>query len=400
MSQDDGAAGTARSPEAARPRERSPEADAVQGAGDETRRDAEDGRDAAGLARLRRITLWAIGIALAVFAYFVAADRTTPFAGDARVQAFVLRVTPELSGRVEEVAVSDNQVVEAGGLLFRIDPAPFRIAVEQAEARLARAGQAVGASTAGIRVAQARLEEARAAEANVRAQSARILDLVRRGVYAEAKADEARAAIDRARAGVESAEADLRRALEELGPAGEDNPQIREATAALERARLDLSRTTLRAPSRGVVTNLQLAVGQVVSPGQTAMTFISGEEVWLLAPMRENSLGALAPGQKAEVVLDIRPGEVFEARVSTLGWGLAGERIDPATGLPRSGGEAGWLLDPQRFPVQLIFEGDAPPPGARYGSRAAVIVYSGDSAVMNAIAWARIRMIALLTYVS
>jgi multidrug resistance efflux pump len=305
-----------------------------------------------------------------------------------------------VSGRVSEVAVSDNQIVETDGLLFRIDPEPLRIAVEQAEARLVQAGQSIGASTAGIRAAQARLEEARAAEANVRAQSARILDLVRRGVYAEAKADEARSDIDRARAATERAEADLRSAREQLGPEGEENPQIREAAAALERARLDLSRATLRAPSRGVVTNLQLAVGQVVSPGQTAMTFISGEAVWLLAPMRENSLGVLEPGQRAEVVLDIRPGRVFEATVSTLGWGIGGDAIDPATGLPRSSNEAGWLLDAQRFPVHLAFDPEAMPAGARYGSRAAVIVYTGDNPIMNAIAWARIRIIALMTYVS
>jgi multidrug resistance efflux pump len=352
------------------------------------------------LASLRRLTLVALGVAAAVFLYSVIADRTTPFAGDARVQAFVLRVATELNGRVEAVGVSDNEVVEAGAELFRIDPTPFEIAVDRAKARLAQAGQSVDASTSAIEVAQSRLDEARANEANVRAQTARVLELVDKGIYAEARRDQAVSAIDAARAGVESAEADLARARQELGPRGADNPQIREALAALQDAQYDLSRTRVVAPARGVVTNLQLAAGQTVSAGQPAMTFISGEEVWLVAAMRENSLGVLAPGQTAEVVLDVLPGRVFEARVRSIGWGIADDPVDPATGLPKDRGAAGWLTDPQRFPVQLVFEGDERPRGARYGSRAAVVVYAAGNPVMDAIAWLRIRLIALVTYVS
>ncbi|MEO0762006.1 MAG: biotin/lipoyl-binding protein, partial [Pseudomonadota bacterium] len=164
------------------------------------------------LASLRRITLGAIAVVVVIFVYSVIADRMTPFAADARAQAFVLRVATELSGRVEAVGVSDNTVVEAGAELFRIDPTPFEIAVDQARARLDQAGQNVNASTSSIEVAEAKVAEARAQEANVRAQSARVLELVARGVYAKAREDDANAAIDEARASVVSAEADLARA--------------------------------------------------------------------------------------------------------------------------------------------------------------------------------------------
>lgn len=353
-----------------------------------------------GLAALRKITLVAVAIAALVFLYYVIADRTTPFAGDARVQAFVLRVAPEVTGQVSTVPVTDNQIVEAGDVLFEIDPTPFKAAVEQAEARLAQAGQDIGASTASVDAAQAKVDEARAAEANVRAQSARVLDLVKRGVYAKAREDGALAAIDEARAAVERAEADLRQAREALGSEGSDNPQLRDAVAALEKARFDLSRTRVVAPSRGVVTNLQLALGQTVVAGQPAMTFISGDDVWLLASMRENSLGVLAAGQTAEVVLDIFPGRVFQAEITSIGWGIGGAKVDPVTGLPQTTDEAGWLVDTQRFPVNLVFDKEDRPQGARYGSRAAVIVYAANNPIMDAIAWARIRLIAILTYVS
>jgi len=363
-------------------------------------RETEPDRDKSGLAGLRRITLIAVLIAMAIFLYYVIADRTTPFAGDARVQAFVLRVTPEVTGQVQFVGVIDNQVVEEGAVLFRIDPTPFEAAVTQAEARLGQVGQTLGASTASVEAAQAKLDEARAAEANVRVQSARVLDLVKRGVYPRAREDDALAAIDEARAIVESAEADVRRAQEELGPEGRDNPQIQDALAALERARFDLSRTSVSAPSAGAVTNLQLAEGQTVVAGHPAMTFISRDDVWLLAAMRENSLGVLAPGQTAEVVLDALPGRVFEASVRSIGWGIAGGSVDPSTGLPKTTDDSGWLTDPQRFPVHLVFDVERPPVGARYGSKAAVIVYAGGNPVMDVIAWLRIRLIALLTYVS
>ena len=353
-----------------------------------------------GMAGLRRATLWALGAAALLFVYFVVADRTTPFAGDATVQAFVLRVTPEVGGRVISVNVGDNELVEEGGVLFAIDPEPFELAVAQAQARLDQAGQTVGADTAAVEASSARVEQARANEENVRAQTARVLELVAKGVYAKAREDDAVAAIKESAAAVATAEADLQREREQLGPLGADNPAVLEALAALETARFQLSRTTLSAPGRGVVTNLQLAVGQTVAPGHSAMTFISSQDVWLLASMRENSLGVLEPGQRAEVVLDALPGQVFPATVRSIGWGVAGQSVDPATGLPKTSVAQGWLTDPQRFPVVLSFDQENLPFGARYGSRAAAIVYVGGNPVMDAIAWARIRLIALVTYVS
>ncbi|MGO8388852.1 HlyD family secretion protein, partial [Rhizobium johnstonii] len=79
------------------------------------------------------------------------------------------------------------------------------------------------------------------------------------------------------------AEAELAKAKEQLGPSGNDNPQLRSALAALEKARLDLVRTTVQAPSAGVLTNLQLTIGKVLSAGQSAMTFIDVGTIWITA---------------------------------------------------------------------------------------------------------------------
>ena len=142
---------------------------------------------------LRRWTLAILVVFLVLFGWTLVADRLTPYTSDASVRAFVVRIVPEVSGKVIEVAVHDNQIVRTGDLLYRIDPTPFRIAVERAEAKLAAAGQTVGASTAAVDEAQAQLVQEMAQRDNVREQAARVFELVRTGVYAASKRDQAEA---------------------------------------------------------------------------------------------------------------------------------------------------------------------------------------------------------------
>ena len=351
---------------------------------------------------LRRWTLAILVLSVVLFGWTLIADRLTPYTSDASVRTFVVRNVPEVSGKVIEVAVRDNQIVRTGDLLYRIDPTPFRIAVERAEAKLAAAGQAVGASTAAVDVAQARLVEEIAQRTNIRDQAARVFELVRLGVYPVARSDQARSQLDEAEAQVKNAQASLEQARQELGPQGADNPQIREALAALEQARLDLTRTTLLSPGDGAVSNLQLNIGQFATAGQPALTFLDTRLVWLQAFLRENSLEYISSGTPAEVVLDVLPGRVLPARVESVGWGVGEGDIDPTTGLPKTRqGSGGWLSPAQRFPVQLAFGTvGGPPHGVRYNSRASVILYTGENPVANALAWLWIRLIAVLTYVS
>ena len=250
--------------------------------------------------------------------------------------------------------------------------------------------------------AQAQLVQEIAQRENVREQAARIFELVRVGVYAVARRDQAQSQLDTAEAQVQRAQASLEQARRALGPKGADNPQIREALAELEQARLDLDRTTLRSPGDGVVSNMQLNIGQYAAAGQPALTFLDARVVWLQAFLRENSLEYIAPGTRAEVVLDVLPGRVLPARVESVGWGIGESDVDTMTGLPKPRqGTGGWLAPAQRFPVELAFEtGGRPPRGVRYNARASVILYTGEHPVANALAWLWIRVIAALTYVS
>jgi multidrug resistance efflux pump len=347
---------------------------------------------------LRRV---AAGVALSIlvlFALSVMMERSTPSSSQAVVQAYVVQMASEVSGRVVEIAVLDNARVKTGQVLFRIDPQPYMIAVAEAEARLEQAGQAMGASTASVHAAQAQLVSASAQRDNVREQSRRVMQLIERGVYARARYDEAKASLDSAEAAVVKAQADLQRARQELGPAGTDNPQFKQALAILEKARLDLVRTEVTAPADGVITNLQLAIGQVVSAGQPALTFIDAGTIWVSAAFKENSLEYVQANDSAEVVFDVLPGQIFTARVESVGWGVALEGNSNAA-LPSIRNQNGWVRDPQRFPVRLVV--DQPyPVGPRYGSQVDVVIYTGDNPLMNALGAIRTRLVAMLSYVN
>lgn len=348
---------------------------------------------------LRRTALVTVLIVIVVFALSVAMERLTPISSQAAVQAYVVRMASEVGGRVLEVGVGDNARIAAGQVLFRIDPKPYEIAVAEAQAGLERIGLTIGASTQEVESAQAKLVKVQADRENVRAQVERARILVQRGIYARAKLDEANSALGVSEATVTGAEADLAKAREQLGPQGNDNPQFKEALAVLERARLNLLHTTVIAPSDGVVTNLQLGVGQVIGTGQAALTFIDANSIWVAAAYKENSLEYMAPGNDAEVVLDSLPGTVFAMRVESIGWGVSQGSIDPATGLPTIRNQSGWVREPQRFPVRLVFK-DSPPRGIRYGSQVSVVVYTGENPAMNAVGRFWIRLVSALTYVS
>ena len=349
---------------------------------------------------VRRWTLIIFAIIVLLFLYSIIADRMTPYSSQAIVQAYVVRVAPEVSGRVLEVGVTDNQKVKAGELLFRIDPEPYAIAVKQAEAAVDGVGQKIGANTAGVASAQERLVEARAQRTNTVEQANRVLELVQKGVYAKAREDRAKAEIEAAEATVREAEAELVKAKEQLGPQGADNPELREAVAALEKAKLDLLRTSIIAPSDGVVTNLQLTLGQFAAVGQSVLTFIDARDVWFSANFRENTLESIAADAPVEIVLDVFPGRVFDGKVENVGWGVAQGAVDPATGLPKISAPVGLTRTPQRFPVRINLDQKDYLPGMRLGSQANVIVYATGNPITNVIGALWIRLIALLTYVS
>ena len=169
--------------------------------------------------------------------------------------------------------------------------------------------------------------------------------------------------------------------------------------AVLAQANLDLQRTTVLAPSEGGVTNLSLGIGQVLSTGEAAMTYIDIREVWIEGAFREVSLENIHIGDPVEIVLDLYPGRIFVGRVSAVGYGVGNRDVDARTGLPSPRSQSGWIRAPQPMPVRIEFDRESRPVGPRVGSQAKAMVYPGDNLVMNAIGTVRMRIAAVLAYV-
>lgn len=353
--------------------------------------------------KMRRVTLITLVIILLLFIWYLVSDRLTPYTASARIKAFVVEVVPDVSGYVAKIPVKKNQLIDVGGTLLQIDKRRFEIAVESAEAALELAGQGIGADTAAVSTATAKLSAAQAQLEEARVQGARVFKLVKKGVFAQAKADEARKLIKTAEAAVIAAESEVERAKQLLGQGGKaDNPRIRAALAALDEARLNLERTTIRAPGQGFVGGLKIDTGAYVNAGQPAMTFIAFEDIWVEAYMTENQLSNMQNGDEVELAFDAFAGKIFEGKVKSVGAGVStGKKADRGD-LSTVEVTRSWLRDPQRFPVIIevtnyVFDAHGTG-GVRLNSQADVIVYTGDHTLWNALGWIWIRFVSLLSY--
>lgn len=351
--------------------------------------------------QVRKIVRVAVIVLFTLFVYHLFADRMTPYTSQAAVDTFLVQIAPEVSGPVVAVGVQDNHEVKKGQLLFRVDPAPFEIALRAAEANLAVAAQGADSSAADVRVADAQLKRQRVDLAASQQLGKIVLDLAAKRALSETSAIRARADIAKTQAEAIRAQAEADRARIRLGEAGDGNVQVRQALAALEQAQLDLSRSKVLAPANGAVTNLRLSAGQFVNRGQPVLSFIADGPRWVTAAMRENQLGNIAPGNRAFVVFDDQPGKVFAAHVESVGWGVTQGGEAPTGQLPDVNAPAGWLREPQRFPVRIALDatkGSDKLPPVRSGAQANVVVLTRERSLMNPVSRLWIGMIAVLSY--
>ncbi len=358
------------------------------------------GADPAPADPVRAWTLRVLAVLGLMLVLQIVSDRTAPVTSIGTVEALVIPISARVAGEVAEAGVRDDRVVKAGDMLFRIDPTPMRLAVDAAEARVASAGQSIGASTAQVVSAQAKVADQRAALSNMRAQSERTIELVSKGVLAASRGDTALNDLKRAEASVEAAEAELRRSRESLGPEGDANPQLRAAIADLENARFNLARTTVVSPTDGYVSGVRLGVGQYAQPGQPLMNVVDLGSAWVIAYFRENQLENIALGDPVEMTLDIRPGEVLRGRVVGFGAGVATiNQQAPAGGLVQTPASGKWLSAAQRHPVRIAFEGEGIPRKVRVGSQVTALVRTESSGPLAPLWWLWIRSLAVLSYV-
>ncbi|WP_137817540.1 HlyD family secretion protein [Pseudomonas sp. 2FG] len=343
--------------------------------------------------------VWLIGLSLL---WYLLADRFTPYTQQARVQAFVVPVAAEVAGRVTRVQVRNNQDVKAGEVLFEVDQQQYRIAVDRARADLESTRRQIAASTAGIDSAQASLRAAQANELKARQDNQRLEGLYRDdpGTISVRLLEVSRSSREQAISQVAAARAEVQRAREQQGGSDEDNALLRSAATALAKAELDLANTRVRARSAGLITDLRTEAGQYAAAGNPVMTLIAIHDVWISAEMTENNLGRVEPGTPVAIVLDALPGEIFEGRVRSVGYGVSvGQSTAPGT-LPSVENSRDWLRPAQRFPVIIeLAPGElATLRGIRVGGQAEVMAFPDEGNPLNPLGRLFLRLMSWLSY--
>ena len=350
----------------------------------------------------RRTAIGLVVVIVLLIGFYLVTDRVTPYTSQARVQAFVIPVAAEVTGQIKKVYVRDNQRVAMGEPLFELDPEPYDIALARARSDYATVLSSVKANGESVVAAKAGLQAAATAYQNAAKDAERQERLYREdpGTISVRRLEIAQATRETARSQMAAAAADVRRAIEAAGAAGDDNSQLLSARAAVRKAELDRSKSTVIAGSRGLITDLRTEAGQFVGAGAPVMTLIALNDVWINADMTENNLGRIRPGNEVAILLDSMPGHIFTGRVLSIGYGINASQPPPAGGLPTVDNNRDWLRQAQRFPVKIAFaRDDAPPPTSlRVGGQADVLVYTSGSSLLNVAGYLYIRVMSLFSW--
>jgi multidrug resistance efflux pump len=345
------------------------------------------------LLSARAWVLFVLLVIAALVAYYILSDRHTPFTTDAYVQAYVIQVAPRVEGQVVHVYVQENQAVNKGDLLFEIDRRPFKHRVDLLVAKRVNTIQQVAQLSADLSAARAedaRLVAEKAYARAVYGQERRIYKQEattdRKYLDAIQKYKAAQAALNRSRALVRKAEQALAARI------GAEHALVAEVEAQLAEARLNLGWTRIYAPANGFVTNVQLREGCYVHVGTPVLTCIDGEQWWVVANFRENSLENIRPGQRVGLTFNTYPGRIESGVVKSVGWGVNQGQGAPSGNLPAVPEPRNWIRLAQRFQVRIT---PRLPPGypLRVGATASVAVYTREDYWLNGVteAWQEIE---------
>lgn len=366
----------------------------------EATKDQDESTGATDKDPVRTWTIRILILCVVLLAGYLTADRLTPVSSQARVHTLVVPIAAEVSGTVVEVVVKNNQAVQAGDVLFQVEQARYQQKVDSSMADLESARQAMRASEAAVEAAEAGVTSAEASLWRADQDAIRLRRIKQQdpGALSDRRLQQAEATLIVAQQQLAAAEASLEQARQNLGATGDANVRVQQALAGLERAKLDLKRTTVVAPTDGVVTDVRVNRGNFAAAGAPLMTFVSTDDVWVQADFTENNLGNLDRGDPVRLVFDVFPGRVFEGTVRATGYGVE-VATAPLGSLPTIDNSRQWLRDAQRFAVIIDFEmSDEERRKLKVGAQVTAIVYATDSWFFNTLGALYIRIGSILSY--
>lgn len=299
-------------------------------------------------AKLGLLSICLIGIIVGLGLWWQH-QKTYPSTDDAYVEANILTVSSQESGRVTELNATENAYVKAGDVLLKIDDSDLQSAVDEATSELEKtiqkhmmAGSDVSEAIANLNAVQATLRDAEL-------EFERQQTLYERRIISKSTLDKTQANLDKIKADRDSARAALNTAQTQLGGKTDEDPAVRSARATLKRAQIALSHAVIYAPADGWIANLTLRPGDVITAGQSLFSLVEKNDWWVTANFKETALSRIQPGQPASIEVDMYPDLKLSGKVASLGMG-SGAIFSL---LPPENATGNWVHVTQRFPIRI-----------------------------------------------
>jgi membrane fusion protein, multidrug efflux system len=328
--------------------------------------------------RLRWTLFLLLPVVLMVGAYFYFEGGAYTSTDDAYIEADKVGLSTDVSGMVEAIEVSDNQHVTAGQVLFRLDPLPFQLKLDQAQSQLGVVRDNLNALKANYQNAQAQIKQAEDQIAFNQLQEQRQEILARQQFTPQTALDQARLNLQTSQQTLVSDKAQLASIVANLDGNPdipiEQHPQYRQALAQRDEAARQLRDSVVRAPSDGTVTNVPSLEQGMYLPASTTGFYLVADHPWVEAQPKETELTYVRPGEPATITVDTYPGREWHGTVVSIGPAAQSE----FSLLPAQNTSGNWVKVVQRIPLRVeIDPTDKSMPPLRAGMSVEVSVFTG-----------------------
>jgi len=334
--------------------------------------------------RGKLIAMTAVIVAIGLGVVVLIAIDHRPRTHDARIFAYSAAMASEISGRIVQLLVTNDQDIAKGAPLLIVDPVPYEFKLREAraqvaalKAQIALTGRQVTSQGSGVQAAMSQVQRAREQLKYAQDTRTRLEPLVQPGFVTRQSLDEAKTNEAAAESSLEALTRSATQARQAVGDTASLEAQLTGAEAAQANAERNYDLTTLRAPFAGKVVGLQIAEGTFAVAGQPLFSLIKSDEWYAVADFRETELPRIAVGDRVTVWTMSESNIAFQGRVESLGAGVQSSDKD-GPGLPVVGRDLNWVVVAQRFPVWVRL--DSPPAFAMHVGMTASVKVRHDGA--------------------